>query len=236
MTKQSTGGIGGTLAGNALSLAATRATLEHVLTDRAFERMIALGERFEAGVLGAIRRYQLPWIVKRLGCRVEYWFRRVRVLLVGCIIMRVGVSWVVFPARLSDTETISINHGSHHFPLTHPANPQPLSPPANAQPPPANPNPSPLLPPTHTHDADRPTPPRNGAEAAAALDADLDRYMHLAALNRGILLTPFHAMALMCPATTEADVDRHTIVFTECLELLLGPRGPSVASSASSKL
>jgi glutamate-1-semialdehyde 2,1-aminomutase len=41
------GGIGGTLAGNALSLAAMRATLGEVLTDEAFERMIALGERFE---------------------------------------------------------------------------------------------------------------------------------------------------------------------------------------------
>ena len=31
-----TGGIGGTLAGNALSMAAMRATLEHVLTEDAF--------------------------------------------------------------------------------------------------------------------------------------------------------------------------------------------------------
>ena len=49
----------------------------------------------------------------------------------------------------------------------------------------------------------RPTPPRNGGEAAAAVDAELERYMHLAALNRGILLTPFHNMALIAPAVTE---------------------------------
>ena len=61
----------------------------------------------------------------------------------------------------------------------------------------------------------RPAPPRNGGEAAAAVDPELERYMHLAALNRGILLTPFHNMALLAPAVTEADVDRHTDVFRE---------------------
>jgi glutamate-1-semialdehyde 2,1-aminomutase len=129
------GGIGGTVAANVLSLAATRATLAEVLTDEAFERMIALGERFEAGVAETIERHQLPWHVTRLGCRVEYLFR---------------------PER-----------------------------------------------------------PRNGSEAAAGGDAELDRFIHLYALNRGILLTPFHNMALMSPATTEADVDRHTEVFGE---------------------
>jgi glutamate-1-semialdehyde 2,1-aminomutase len=129
------GGIGGTVAANVLSLAATRATLAEVLTDKAFERMIALGERFEAGVAETVERHQLPWHVTRLGCRVEYLFRRER--------------------------------------------------------------------------------PRNGSEAAAGGDAELDRFIHLYALNRGILLTPFHNMALMSPATTEADVDRHTEVFGE---------------------
>jgi glutamate-1-semialdehyde 2,1-aminomutase len=57
--------------------------------------------------------------------------------------------------------------------------------------------------------------PRTGSEAAAGGDALLDRLIHLWALNRGILLTPFHNMALMSPATTEADVDRHTEVFAE---------------------
>ncbi len=127
------GGIGGTVAANVLSLAAMRATLGEVLTDDAFAHMIALGERFEAGVAGAIERHGLPWHVTRLGCRVEYLFR---------------------PER-----------------------------------------------------------PRNGSEAAAGGNAALDRLIHLYALNRGILLTPFHNMALMSPATTEADVDLHSSVF-----------------------
>jgi glutamate-1-semialdehyde 2,1-aminomutase len=55
-------------------------------------------------------------------------------------------------------------------------------------------------------------PARTGAQAAAAGNAALDRFIHLYALNRGILLTPFHNMALMSPATEAADVDRHTEV------------------------
>ena len=138
------GGIGGTLAGNALSLAAARATLSEVLTDEAFERMIALGERFTAGVQSVIDEQGAPWHVTRLGCRAEYLFS--------------------------------------------------------------------------------PDVARNGALAAASGDAELDRYMHLHALNRGILLTPFHNMALMSPATTEADVDRHTEVFRDGVgELVSGP-------------
>ncbi len=129
------GGVGGTLAANVLSLAAMRATLGEVLTDDAFERMIAMGERFERGVAETIERNGLPWHVTRLGCRVEYLFR--------------------------------------------------------------------------------PDPPRTGSEAAAGSDHLLDRLIHLYALNRGILLTPFHNMALMSPATTEVDVDRHTEVFAE---------------------
>jgi glutamate-1-semialdehyde 2,1-aminomutase len=130
-----TGGIGGTLAANALATAAMRATLEHVLNEASYARTIPLAERFARGVEAVIAEERLPWIVKRLGCRVEYWFR--------------------------------------------------------------------------------PEPPRNGGEAAAAVDPELERYMHLAALNRGILLTPFHTMALLAPAVTEADVDRHTEVFRE---------------------
>ncbi len=129
------GGVGGTLAGNVLSLAAMRATLGEVLTDAAFARMIELGERFEAGVGDVIERRGLPWHVTRIGCRVEYLFR--------------------------------------------------------------------------------PDRPRTGSDAAAGGDPLLDRLAHLWALNRGILLTPFHNMALMCPATSEADVDLHTEVFDE---------------------
>ena len=137
------GGIGGTLSGNALSLAAMRATLENVLTEEAFERMIGLGERFEAGVREVIESHDLPWHVTRLGCRVEYAFS--------------------------------------------------------------------------------PEEPRNGGEAAAAQDRDLDRFLHLHALNRGVLMTPFHNMALISPATTEADVDLHTEAFAEAAGDLAAP-------------
>ncbi|MEX0697572.1 MAG: aspartate aminotransferase family protein [Dongiaceae bacterium] len=137
-----TGGIGGTLAGNALSLAAMKATFETVLTEKTYAHTIALADRFADGVAAVIRRAGLPWHVARLGCRAEYWF---------C-----------------------------------------------------------------------PTPPRNGAEAAASVDIELERYMHLAALNRGILLTPFHNMALIAPQATAADIDRHTEVFRDCVTALLG--------------
>jgi glutamate-1-semialdehyde 2,1-aminomutase len=135
-----TGGIGGTLAGNALSLAVMRATLEHVLTEAAYRHTIALAERFTEGVQSVIDEQRLAWHVTRLGCRAEYWF---------C-----------------------------------------------------------------------PQPPRNGGEAAAAMDPELDRYMHLASLNRGILMTPFHNMALIAPDTTSADMDYHTQVFREIVTAL----------------
>jgi glutamate-1-semialdehyde 2,1-aminomutase len=70
-----TGGIGGTLAGNALSLAAMRATLTQVLTDDAFARMIELGDRWCDGVDSVIARYKLPWHCNRLGARGEYLFQ-----------------------------------------------------------------------------------------------------------------------------------------------------------------
>lgn len=136
------GGIGGTLAGNALSLAAMRATLAHVLTARNFEKMIARAVRFNDGVSAEIKKRGLPWNVQRLGCRTEY---------------------------------------------------------------------------TFCHE-----PPRNGGESAAAADFELERFLHLYALNRGVLLTPFHNMALMCPETTESDVDQHTAIFAEAAGELLG--------------
>jgi glutamate-1-semialdehyde 2,1-aminomutase len=127
------GGVGGTLAGNALSLAAARATLEDVLTEAAFSHMQRMAERYAEGVAGVIESRRLPWSVVRLGCRAEY-----------------------------------------HF---------------------------------------TPDPPRSGGEAAARVDEELDAYMHLYTMNRGILMTPFHNMALMCPVTTPEDVDLHTKVF-----------------------
>ncbi|MCK6566756.1 MAG: aspartate aminotransferase family protein [Anaerolineales bacterium] len=136
------GGIGGTLAGNALSIAAMKATLQNVLTDEFYAKAAKLQEKFTAGVEGVIAEFNLPWIVKRLGNRSEYWFR--------------------------------------------------------------------------------PTPPKNGGEAHAAIDPELDRYMHLFALNRGILMTPFHNMALISPDTTQEDVDYHTKVFREAVAGLFG--------------
>jgi len=136
------GGIGGTLAGNALSLAAMRATLTSVLTKEAFARMIPLAERWTAGVAKAIADAGLPWQVTRLGCRAEYLFG--------------------------------------------------------------------------------PKAPVNGGEAHAAMDFELERFMHLYAMNRGILLTPFHNMALMSPQTEAEDIDRHTKVFREAAKELSG--------------
>ena len=135
------GGIGGTLAGYALSLAAIRATLGDVLTDEAFARMIPLAERWEAGVNAVIARHGMPWHVTRLGARAEYHFLA--------------------------------------------------------------------------------TPPRDGAEQAAHTDHELELYLHLAVMNRGVLMTPFHNMALMSPATVEADVDRHTAAFDEAAAALV---------------
>jgi len=135
------GGVGGTLAGNALSLAAARATLADVLTDAAFARMIELQERFTAGVQATIDRHGLPWCVVALGARAEYRFA--------------------------------------------------------------------------------PAPPRTGSASEAVGDTELEDYLHLALLNRGVLITPFHNMALMSPATSEADVDRHTAAFADAVAALV---------------
>ena len=63
-------------------------------------------------------------------------------------------------------------------------------------------------------------PPRTGSESAAADDPDLEDFLHVFLANRGVLITPFHLMALMSPATTEADVDRHTEHFADALDRL----------------
>lgn len=131
-----TSGIGGTLTGNALALAAVRATLSSTLTATDFETMFALATRFTDGVQSVIDAHDLAWSVNQLGARAEYWF---------C------------------------------------------------------------------------PPPRNGRDAAAAIDADLDAYLHLFALNRGILMTPFHNMALMSPSHTTHDVDAHTEMFADAV-------------------
>jgi glutamate-1-semialdehyde 2,1-aminomutase len=135
------GGVGGTLAGNALSVAAMRATLEQVLTEAAFAAMTARADRYTAGVREVIESRALPWNIVQLGARAEYRF---------C-----------------------------------------------------------------------PRPPRTGGESEAAADPQLDEYLHLYTVNRGVLLTPFHNMALMSPATTEADVDAHTRIFAAAADDLL---------------
>jgi len=134
------GGVGGTLAGNALSMAAIRATLLEVLTPEAFVSMEALCDIWTADVQRLIDKYGAPWQVSQLGCRAEYSFR------------------------------------------------------AEA--------------------------PKNGREAADADDFELQQYLHLHALNCGILMTPFHNMALMSPAHTKADVARHTEHFEQALQSL----------------
>jgi glutamate-1-semialdehyde 2,1-aminomutase len=134
------GGVGGTLAGNALSTAAMRATLGEVLTDAAFTHMTTLATAFTEGVQATLDELDVPWSIAQLGARAEYRFVR--------------------PA------------------------------------------------------------PRSGEESAAAADEELDAYLHLGAANRGILMTPFHNMALMCPETGRDDVDRHTEVFRELVGAL----------------
>jgi glutamate-1-semialdehyde 2,1-aminomutase len=131
------GGVGGTLAGNPVSVAAMRATLEDVLTDGAFAHMCDTATAFTRGVRAVIESHDLPWSVSQLGARAEYRF--------------------VAPA------------------------------------------------------------PHNGTESAAAQDDDLEDYLHVFPAHRGILLTPFHNMALMSPVTTLADVERHHEVFDEAL-------------------
>ena len=134
-------GVGGTLAGNALSSAAARATLAEVLTEGNFEHMIAVAGRYVEGVADVIDSRSVPWTILQLGARAEYRF---------C-----------------------------------------------------------------------PEAPRSGGESFRAADHHLDEYLHLYSVNRGILMTPFHNMALMCPDTSDSDVDRHTEVFDDAVSELL---------------
>jgi glutamate-1-semialdehyde 2,1-aminomutase len=134
------GGVGGTLAGNALSVTAMRATLEHVLTEQAFVHMVGLAGEFTDGVQRTLDRTGVGWSVSQLGARSEYRF--------------------VSPA------------------------------------------------------------PRNGSSSAAAGDDELDEYFHLYLVNRGVLITPFHNMALMCPDTTSDDVDLHSRLFADAVDEL----------------
>ncbi|HUN36090.1 MAG TPA: transaminase [Trebonia sp.] len=137
-----TGGVGGTLAGNALSLAAMRACLGSVLTDAAFASMTEVATYYTQSVQAVLDASAVPWSIVQLGARAEY--------------------------RIA------------------------------------------------------PEPPATGGESAAAADPHLDEYLHLYTLNRGVLMTPFHNMALMSPATTRADVDAHTAIFADAVRELAG--------------
>lgn len=135
------GGVGGTLAGSPLSVAAMRATLESVLTDEAFDTMIATATEFTRGVQQIIDRYELGWSIAQLGARAEYRF----------------------------------------------AAPYPT----------------------------------NGTASNESADPQLEDLLHLALANRGILLTPFHNMALMAPTTTLDDVATHHAVFDAVIQELV---------------
>ena len=135
------GGVGGTLAGNPLSISAARATLEKVLTKDNFEKMISLADYYTEGVNALFEKYDLPWSINQLGARAEYRF----------------------------------------------AKPYPI----------------------------------NGTAAHESADYELEDFIHLYLANRGVLLTPFHNMALMCPTTTKADIDRHNEVFEEVIQKLV---------------
>lgn len=138
------GGVGGTLAGNALSVTAMRATLEKVLKDETWEPLTKLATAFREGIESTIKMYNLPWSVTQLGTRAEYRF--------------------CSPA------------------------------------------------------------PRNGSAAAAASDSDLEEYLHLYCTNRGVLITPFHNMALMCRDTLPEHVDLHTQIFRAAVDELMGTK------------
>jgi glutamate-1-semialdehyde 2,1-aminomutase len=66
-----------------------------------------------------------------------------------------------------------------------------------------------------------PVPPRTGREAEAGVDADLERFLHLFMLNRGVLITPFHNMMLVCPHTERGDTDALVAAFAAGLDALL---------------
>jgi glutamate-1-semialdehyde 2,1-aminomutase len=119
-----------------------RATLEQVLTEVAFEKMIDLATYFTDGVNALFEKYDLPWAINQLGARAEYRF----------------------------------------------AKPYPIT----------------------------------GTAAFESADAELEDFLHLYLANRGVLLTPFHNMALMCPTTTKDDVDRHHEVFEAAIAALVG--------------
>lgn len=133
-------GIGTTLSGNMLTLAALHATLTEVATPAAYEHMLTLAAALEQGLTALLERHALPWCITRIGARLELQF---------C-----------------------------------------------------------------------PTAPVNAREARAAQQDELEHAIHLYLLNRGVLLTPFHNMVLVCPETRPADIDTLLTVLDDCLTTL----------------
>lgn len=133
-------GIGTTLSGNMMTLAAMQATLTEVATPAAYAHMLDLAETLESGLNAALQRHALPWCISRIGARLELQF---------CA-----------------------------------------------------------------------TAPLNAKEARAAQRDALEHAIHLYLLNRGVLLTPFHNMMLVCPATSQADIGKLLAVFEDCLTAL----------------
>ena len=130
-------GIGTTLSGNLLAMAAMRATLSELMTGAVYAPMLALATTLADGLRDCIARHHLAWCVTQLGARTEFQFRA--------------------------------------------------------------------------------TVPRNGSEAGASLDAELEHLIHLALLNREVMITPFHNMMLVCPATTPTHVQKLINAFDEVL-------------------
>ena len=133
-------GVGTTLTANMLTMAAMRANLTEVITDAAYQKMLALAGQLAAGLRAVIADNKLPWCVTQVGARTEFQF---------CS-----------------------------------------------------------------------QPPINGSAAELILDSELEKIVHLFLLNRGILITPFHNMMLVCPQTTEDDIAHFLNVFNQCLRLL----------------
>ncbi|HOY69384.1 MAG TPA: aspartate aminotransferase family protein [Methylotenera sp.] len=133
-------GIGTTLSGNMMTLAAIHATLTQVATESAYQHMRNLASTLEVALMKTIQAHDLPWQISRMGARLELQFCE--------------------------------------------------------------------------------KAPNNAAQARAAQNETLESAIHLYLLNRGVLLTPFHNMMLVCPSTTQADVTKLANTFNDCLSKL----------------
>ena len=138
-------GIGTTLSGNMMTLAAIHATLTEVATEAAYKHMLALARLLEQQLTASIKSHHFPWNISRMGARLELQFCQ--------------------------------------------------------------------------------NPPTNAADARAAQNNTIESAIHLYLLNRGVLLTPFHNMMLVCPATTIDDVSKLVNVFNDCITELCEIKG-----------